>query len=317
MKTGLDQFILVAGGAGFIGSHLVDRLILLGNKVIVVDDLSTGVRNQVNKEALFYCGKIENQLLLEKIFSQHKISTVYHLAAVINEGIDSECSLIDANVSAVGTINLLDFSIRFQVVKFIFVSSVSVYGVPKEIPVTESAKLSPINSYGISKLFAEKYVQYYGDKYGLPYHILRYGNIYGPRQPKIGEVGVISIFTQRAINGQKFKIYGDGRQRRDFLYVEDCVNMTIEMSRVSGNNIVNIASGKSTSIIELVNIFIEFFEGNVSVNFLPKTKDEIGEFVCSCNVFYEIFPDYQSVELRDGIRKTINYFLAMNNKNED
>ena len=305
----MTKSVLVTGGAGFIGSHIVDSLLLGGRKVVVIDNLSTGCEENLNLAATFYCGSITNKEYLKKIFVQHNIDLVIHGAAIINEGTHSEIPNLDVAVSIEGTLNLLDLSVKHKVERFIYVSSVSVYGRPTLLPAKEESALAPINSYGIAKLSAEEYVKYFWTKYGLPYHILRYGNIYGPRQPRIGEVGVISVFTQRVVNRLPLIIYGDGSQMRDFLYVDDCVEMTLAMSKLSGNHIVNIASGFGVSVNGIFDCFSFLSEFPVVRCFEPFSQDEVGKFYSSIESYKKLSGLQPGVKLMEGIRKTLTHFI--------
>ena len=303
------QTVLVTGGAGFIGSHLTDFLIEDGNQVIVIDNLSRGILSNVNPKANFYHADISNEIVIEKIFKQHKIDFVYHLAAIINEGSHKENFLTDILTSVIGTINLLKYSSLNKVKNFIFVSSVAVYGKAKFVPVNETHPLEPINSYGISKKFAESYVQYYSDKFNLNVQILRYSNIYGPRQSNLGEVGVIAAFTQNILNKKSFKIYGDGNQTRDMMYVYDCIRKTIYCARLQKSGVYNIASGYPSSVNKVYKLFCDFTKKKIDVQYYPMTKDELGIFYCDIKKFEGTNLDYKCEALEKGLKKTYQYYF--------
>ena len=186
---------LITGGAGFVGSHLVDDLIVQNQNVIIIDDLSTGFEYNINEKAIFYKLSLSKFKKVESIIRKHKIDFVIHQAAKINLNVKLEDPLLDIQSSVLNTINLLKCSVKFKIKKFIYASSVAVYGRTKEIPVDENSKLRPVYSYGIAKKCSEDYIRYYNNEYGLNYTILRYSNIYGPRQPIFGEVGLIAIYV--------------------------------------------------------------------------------------------------------------------------
>ena len=193
--------ILVTGGAGFIGSNLVDHLINQGHELVVVDDLSSGKKSYVNQQAKFYKLDIRSTKL-EKIFSREKIEVVYHLAAQIDVRKSVADPAFDVDINIIGSLNLLENCRRFKVKKIIFSSTGgAIYGEAEEIPTTEYAPTYPVSPYGINKLAFEKYLNYYFQVYGLNYTILRFANVYGPRQFKGGEAGVIAIFIDNAVKG--------------------------------------------------------------------------------------------------------------------
>ncbi|MFQ6117753.1 MAG: NAD-dependent epimerase/dehydratase family protein, partial [Candidatus Bipolaricaulia bacterium] len=217
--------ILVTGGAGFIGSHLVDRYLAEGHEVVVVDDLSTGKKENLNPQAEFHEVDIRDRAALEPIFAQG-IDLVNHHAAQIDVRRSVADPSFDASVNVLGTLNLLELSVKHDVKGFIFVSSGGViYGdSPLErLPLPETARKRPESPYGAAKLSIEYYLLVYNRVHGLPYAVLRYGNVYGPRQDPGGEAGVISIFTGQMLRGERPQIFGDGEQTRDYIYIGDVV----------------------------------------------------------------------------------------------
>ncbi|MBW5397738.1 NAD-dependent epimerase/dehydratase family protein, partial [Brachyspira pilosicoli] len=209
--------ILITGGAGFIGSHIADILIQNNYKVIIADNLSTGKKENINNKALFYNIDIKNYNDLEAIFNNNKIEYIIHLAAQVSVPNSIRNPINDANENIIATLNIIELSKKYNIKKIIASSSAAVYGIPKKLPIDELHNTVPISYYGLSKLTMEKYLILSN----LNYIICRFSNVYGPRQTPHGEAGVISIFMDNAINNKDLNIFGNGKQTRDFIYVED------------------------------------------------------------------------------------------------
>ncbi len=240
--------ILVTGGAGFIGSHLVDELIKLKHKVAVVDNLSTGKKRNLNKKAKFYKIDICNPKLFE-IFKKEKYDVVFHYAAQIDLIKSVEDPIKDAKLNILGSLNVLDNCKKYKVKKIIVASTGgAIYGEAKIIPTPESYPELPLSPYGIEKLSVEKYLNYYQKIFNLPFVALRFANVYGPRQNSKGEAGVVSIFCDKMLNGKKVVINGNGKQTRDFVFVADVVLASILSLKKGKQGIFNIATAKETNI---------------------------------------------------------------------
>ena len=202
--------ILVTGGAGFIGSHIVDAYLQEGHQVVVVDNLSTGKKSNLNQAAVFYPIDICSWKELELVFQKHAFEVVNHHAAQINLRRSMDEPVFDAEVNIIGSLNLFELCRKYGVKKFIFASSGgAIYGIPKQIPVDEKAPTKPLSPYGIAKLSVEQYLEYYFQVWDLERIILRYGNVYGPRQDPQGEAGVISIFCNNILKGDPCIVFGD------------------------------------------------------------------------------------------------------------
>ena len=249
--------ILVTGGAGFIGSHIVDQLLTEGHRVVIVDDLSTGSRDNVNPAAEFVELNVLDSVLLD-LFAREKFDAAVHLAAQTIVGSSLEHPDVDARMNVLGTLQVLEGCRLNGVERIIFASSAAVYGDSAFLPVPEEAEKRPASFYGLSKLTAENYIQMYHALYGLNYLILRYANVYGERQGDRGEGGVVSIFAGCLKQGRRLMIYGDGNQTRDFVYVGDVAAANVQaILTPQTNRILNVSTQTETSVKELAALFAE------------------------------------------------------------
>jgi UDP-glucose 4-epimerase len=298
--------ILVTGGCGFIGSHIVDAYIARGHEVVVVDNLSTGNIDNLNTKAIFYEEDINRDI--EGIFRKGKFDLVNHHAAQINVRTSVDDPIYDARVNVLGTLNLLHFASKYDVKRFIFASSGgAVYGEPEKYPIKEDEKLNPLSPYGASKIAAEKYIITFANLYRIHHIILRYSNVYGPRQIIKSEAGVISIFIDRILRNDPCLVYGDGRQVRDYVYVGDVVEANI-LALSCDSNIFNIGTGVETSVNDLVKIFSSILEKDVAHEHVEPRPGEVLRNVVDCSRANAEINWQPKVELRDGILKTFEYF---------
>lgn len=239
--------ILVTGGAGFIGSHIVDCYVEAGHNVIIIDNLSTGNISNINRNAIFYKKDIRDDL--SDIFEKHDISIVNHHAAQISVNGSITDPIHDATINIIGSLNVIQSVVKYKVKRFIFASSGgAIYGEATTIPTPETYKKSPCSPYGVSKLTIENYLNYYNKYKGLNYIILRYVNVYGNRQNYMGEGGVVAVFTSKLLNGELPFINGDGKQTRDFVYVKDIAQINILALTNSFCGNVNIGTSVETDI---------------------------------------------------------------------
>jgi UDP-glucose 4-epimerase len=240
---------IVTGGAGFIGSHVVDALVARGDDVIVLDDLSTGRPERVNAAARFIEADIRDADSVETAFEDARPEACFHLAAQADVRVSVDDPGRDCEVNVVGTIRILEAA-RRHAAQIVFSSTGgAIYGECEE-PAPESAPRRPISPYGASKLAAEEYLATYNRLYAASHVSLRYGNVYGPRQDPHGEAGVVAIFLGRLARGEPARIYGDGRQTRDYVYVGDVVTATLaSLGRPGG--VFNVGTGRETSVLEL------------------------------------------------------------------
>ncbi len=244
--------VIVTGGAGFIGSHIAEALIKEKHEVIVIDNLETGSKDNLPKGTKFCNADIQDFDKVHEIFKKEKPDAVFHLAAQINVRSSIENPMKDAEVNMLGVISILEAMSRNGVKKIIFSSSAAVYGDPVFLPVSESHPLNPKSPYGLSKAGAEEYIKWYEKNKGIEYVILRYANVYGPRQGYKGEAGVIFLFANLLLQKKTPTIFGDGKQTRDFIFVDDVVSANLSALKIKGKSkIFNIGTGTEITLNEL------------------------------------------------------------------
>lgn len=272
---------LVTGGAGFIGSHLVDALLDRGEDVYVVDDLSTGKPENLNPAASFFNIDICDPALKQLIRSIQP-EVIFHLAAQVSVPFSIKNPYEDTRVNVLGTVNLLEACVQAGVKRVIFSSSAAVYGMPQYLPLDERHPLLAVSPYGTSKASAEEYLQLYHRLYALEYVILRYANVFGPRQDADGEGGVVSIFAQATKKSLPLKIYGDGEQTRDFIYVKDIVRANLAALECSSTIKANVSTQSSTSINQLANLMNRTGDFSSSITYEPERPGDIRDSIL-CN----------------------------------
>ena len=272
-----DKNILVTGGAGFIGSHLVDRL-SVENRVIVIDNLSSGSLSNLEKSKdriTFIKGDILDKGLLEDVIAE--VELVFHLAANVGNIRSIEDPYFDMEVNIKGTINLLEACLKSNIKRFVYSSSGAIFGEAKYLPIDEAHPLNPESPYGVSKLAAEKYCSAFYKVHGVPTTSLRYFNVYGSRQGNSEYANVISIFLGRIKDGKPLTIFGDGKQTRDFVFVEDVVeaNILAATQPAAAGEIFNIATGTENSIEQLTNIIKQISHNESSIVYADPRVGEV------------------------------------------
>lgn len=296
--------VLVIGGAGFIGSHLVDKLIDLNYQVFILDNLSTGSIDNINDKAKFYHADIKDENLIKIIFNDIKPDVVYHLAAQINVRKSINDPIDDAENNILGLLNILEESVKHKIKKIIFSSSGgAIYKDNFEILKTEKSEIEPASPYGISKLCGENYLNFYKNIYKLDNTILRFSNVYGPRQNSKGEAGVISIFIDNALQNKDSIIYGDGNQTRDYIYVNDVINALVLSLNVSGT--FNVSTGVETTVNYIANQIKNEF--NFKFTYAPKIDGELYQN-CLSSKLLQSEGWKPEVDIYNGIQETIKYF---------
>src|SRR5947208_15307459 len=305
--------ILVTGGAGFIGSHIVDHYLAAGHDVAIVDNLwehGGGKEANINPNARFYQADITDKVRLERIFDEVRPDIVNHHAAQPSVAISTQDPLLDARVNVIGLLNILTNCTRSGTKKIIFASSGATYGTPDQIPVNEETPQRPESPYGITKLVAEYYLRYWYEASGLRYTALRYGNVYGPRQDPNGEAGVIAIFAKRFLNHETIRIDWDGEQQKDYVYVEDVAraNLTAMEPGYGDNDIFCIATGKGTSVNEIYNLLAAQIGYQPEIVRAPRRPGDIHLAYFDCNKAARILGWKPTVDIEQGIRATVEHF---------
>jgi UDP-glucose 4-epimerase len=301
--------ILVTGGAGFIGSHVVDLFVAQGYEVVIVDDLSTGRASNLNPAAKFYQIDIRSPQLGE-VFEAEKPDYVSHHAAQMDVRRSVAQPLFDADINILGSINLLEIAKDFQVKRLIYISTGgAVYGEPESLPCDESHPINPICQYGASKHTVEHYLYMYHVNYGLQYTVLRYPNVFGPRQDPHGEAGVVAIFTGKMLAGEPVTINGDGEQTRDFVYVGDCAQanlLALTIDHESG--IYNLGWGRPTSINDITSVLVHITGYGLPVEYGPAKVGETRHIYLDASKIKKDLGWEPTVTLEEGLEKTVEYF---------
>lgn len=297
--------ILVTGGAGFIGSHVVDRYIELGHSVVVVDNLSTGFRGFINPKAGFYKVDITSKKLRD-IFRKEKPDIVNHHAAQIDIRKSVEEPVFDAQVNILGSLNLIQNCIDFRVRKIIFASTGgAIYGEPEYLPVPETHKTNPVSPYGVAKLTIESYLFAINCYRKVDYTILRYANVYGPRQNPLGEAGVCAIFLGRMHKNRVCILYGFGRPIRDYTYVGDIVDANVLALTGGSRGIYNLGTGAGTSVKEIFQIFKEITGYKKEPEYKSLRQGELQKIYLDCAKAKQELGWGAKVSIKEGLRKLV------------
>jgi len=294
--------VLVTGGAGFIGSHTVQLLLAKGYEVTIVDNLRTG--RLFNKEAKFYQVDMCSEDL-DQVFQKEKPDFVLHLAAQVSVQESLTDPLTDAQINIMGTLNLLNNSLKYAVEKIVFSSSAAVYGKPEALVLEEHHPAIPISFYGLSKLTAEKYIKMYARHFGLRYTILRYANVYGPNQLLSGEGGVAAIFIEALLNNNIPQIFGTGEQTRDFIFVEDVARSNLAALAFGDAEIFNISTNTATTVNDLLAITNSILNRNISPQYRPAKDGDILHSVLNNTKAKKLLNWAPLYSLSEGLKQTI------------
>lgn len=300
--------VLVTGGAGFIGSHTVDAFLENGFDVVIVDDLSTGRASNLNPKATFYQVDIRSPELGE-VFEKEKPDFISHHAAQIDVRRSVAEPVLDADINVLGSIKLLEYARQHGVKRFVYISTGgAVYGEPEYLPCDEDHPINPICQYGASKHAVEHYLYLYHDIYGLDYTVLRYPNVYGPRQDPHGEAGVVAIFTGQMLDDEQVKIYGDGLQERDFVYVADCARANVLAVQKEVNGIYNLGSGEATNINQIADMLGEITNYGREPIHAPAKLGETRRIYLTAEKAKREMGWEPTVALLEGLSRTVDYF---------
>lgn len=303
--------ILVTGGAGFIGSNIVDAFLAQGHEVAVIDDLSTGKTENLNPRAKFYHADIRDNDALARVFDEFQPELISHQAAKADVRESLAKPQLYAEVNIIGSLNLLEQARRIGTKKIIYAGTGgATYGEPETLPVREDHPVNPLDPYGASKHQVEHYLFLYQYNYGLKYTVLRYPNVYGPRQNPFGEAGVIAIFTYKMLNGETPTINGKGDRERDFCFVGDVAQANVLSLEQGDNQIYNIGSGVGTNINTVYEILQEATHFNKPANYGPDKPGEVYKIYLDASKAKRELGWQATVPLPEGIHRTVESLRA-------
>jgi UDP-glucose 4-epimerase len=306
--------VLVTGGAGFIGSHITDRLIDAGVEVVVLDNLSSGRRESIPPGARLCAEDICGDGI-RALFERERFDCVDHHAAQMNVRRSVDDPLFDARVNILGSLNLLQAAVATGVKKFVLASTGgAIYGEQVTFPADETHQTCPLSPYGVAKLAVEKYLAFYEAVYGLPYTALRYANVYGPRQDPHGEAGVVAIFSQRLLAHEPAIINGDGGQTRDFIYVEDVVRANVLAVTTDLRGIYNVGTGIETSVNVLYAYLAKHAGSTQAPQHGPPKAGEQLRSVLDCRKLQAATNWRPTALLDEGLQHTIAFFAEQGSR---
>jgi UDP-glucose 4-epimerase len=300
---------LVTGGAGFIGSHIVDLLIAEGHDVSVVDDLSTGKLRNLNPEARFFELDIRSPEL-GRVLHEERPEVVFHQAAQSSVKVSTDDPRHDADVNVVGLVNLLEACAASGTRKVVFASSGATYGNPRYLPMDENHPQAPESPYGITKFVSEHYLRYYAQDRGVAFTALRYGNVYGPRQDPHGEAGVVAIFTNLLLQRKVPTIHWDGKQTRDYVCVEDVARANLAAATRGDGGCYCIGTGVGTSVNWLHGALCDIIGVDFEPKRAPRRSGDLRHAYFDCDMAEKDLGWRPKVELREGLARTAAWFSA-------
>ena len=300
--------ILVTGGAGFIGSHVVDAYVAAGHEVVIVDDLSTGKRENLNPKAKFHQLDVQDPRVIELIREERPAVVNLH-AAQMDVRRSVADPVFDARVNLIGLIQCLEGARKANVRRVIFVSSGgAAYGEQEAFPAPETHPTNPVSPYGVSKRAGELYAFFYKAEYQLPFFALRYANVYGPRQDPHGEAGVVAIFAGKMLRGESITVNGDGKQTRDYVFVGDVVQANLAALEREPCGAVNVGTGVETDVNRLAELMIQASGSTSEVKHGPAKQGEQRRSVIDCTKAAERLGWRPTVPLAEGLRRTVEWF---------
>ncbi|MHA2173535.1 MAG: NAD-dependent epimerase/dehydratase family protein [Candidatus Hodarchaeales archaeon] len=302
--------ILVTGGAGFVGSHLINDLLNQDHEIICLDNFSTGKManiENVKDNITIIEGDIRELSILQSAIVN--VDCVFHLAAQISVSHSIRDPSFDASINISGFINLLDVALNASVKRIVYVSTGgAIYGDPKVIPAKEIAQEDPISPYGISKLVGEKYLKWYNKTHGLSYAVIRPSNIYGPHQDPLGEAGVISIFLGRVFSQLPVEIFGNGSDTRDYIYVKDIADICIKAMNSDKNDTYNAGTGIETTLLELIDVVSKVTNRTVEKKFCPPRPGDVKKIALDSSKAKSELNWSPTTNLKEGIQHTWKWY---------
>lgn len=307
-NSSINKVSLVTGGAGFIGSHVVDHLIGMGHSVVVLDDLSGGFERNINQEAVFVKGSVTNDKLLKNLFNTCNFDYVFHLAAYAAEGLSHFIRKFNYENNLIGSINLINESVKHEVKRFVFTSSIAVYGA-NQTPMVETLMPLPEDPYGIAKYAIEMDLNSAHRMFGLNYTIFRPHNVYGERQNHGDPYrNVLGIFMNNIMKGIPVTVFGDGKQTRAFSYIDDVAPYIAKCIEIQGteDEVFNIGADKPSTILELTDLIGKAFETKPKIDFLPSRKEVVNAYSDHTKA-KKIFGIKDTCSLERGIEKMVNW----------
>jgi len=304
--------VLITGGAGFIASHVADAFIERGAEVVVIDNLSSGSKQNLNPKAEFIEGDITDASLVRRIFQEHKFDIVNHHAAQLDVRKSVRDPVFDCQQNIIGSLNLLEAAREAGGLKrFMFASTGgAIYGEQDYFPADEKHPTRPISPYGVAKRSIELYLHYYEQEQGIPYVAFRYTNVYGPRQSPHGEAGVVAIFTEKLLDGDPCVINGDGTQTRDYVYVGDVARAhMLALDKLQGSDIFNISTATETDVNEIFEVLSQLTtNGESHAEHGPAKTGEQQRSVCSFEHATDVLGWEPEMTLIEGLRETVDFF---------
>ena len=302
--------ILLTGGAGFIGSHIADAYVEAGHKVVVVDDLSVGKKENINKKVKFYKADLRNKRQIKKIFAQEKPEIVNYQAAQKSVNYSVKDPLYDADINIIGFLNLMEAAKESGVKKCIFASTGgAIYGDTKKFPTPEDELPLPASPYGITKFCSENYLRFYFASANIKPVVLRYANVYGPRQDPLGEAGVIAIFSRLILAHKPVTVFGSGKQTRDYVFVADIASASLLALNYEAKNfeeaVFNIGTGEETNLLQIIGYIEEACGKKAQITYAPARQGDIERSAVDAQKAQKMLDWHPQVSLAEGIKKTV------------
>ncbi len=303
--------VMVTGGAGFIGSHIVDAYIARGHEVCIVDDLSTGKRENINPKATFHQLDIRDAVKVQEVCQRERCEVLNHHAAQMDVRRSVADPAFDASVNIIGILNLLEAGAKSGLRRVIFASSGgAIYGEQDAFPADETHPCRPISPYGVAKLSSEQYLFYYKVVYGIDFTNMRYANIYGPRQNPGGEAGVIAIFTTKMLRNEQAIVNGDGKQTRDYTFVGDVVKANVLALEHPGSDSFNIGTGIETNVNQLFDRLAVLTGTSIKRQHKDGKKGEQMRSVLDASKASRVLGWKPTVSLEEGLSRTVDFFKS-------